>query len=35
LAFKPAEQQGTSDPFALLDEALEYVAKDPMGCFWH
>jgi hypothetical protein len=18
-----------------LDEALEYVAKDPIGCFWH
>lgn len=21
--------------FMALDEALDYIAKDPMGCFWH
>lgn len=30
------EQIGDFGPMVMpLDEALEYVAKDPMGCFWH
>ena len=30
------EQIGDFGPIVMpLDEALEYVAKDPMGCFWH
>ena len=29
------EQIGEFGPMVMpLDEALEYVAKDPMGCFW-
>lgn len=30
------EQIGDFEPIVMpLDQALEYVAKDPMGCFWH
>jgi hypothetical protein len=30
------DQIGDFGPMLMpLDEALEYVAKDPMGCFWH
>jgi hypothetical protein len=29
------DQIGDFGPMVMsLDEALEYVAKDPMGCFW-
>jgi hypothetical protein len=29
------EQIGDFGPFVMpLDEALEYIARDPMGCFW-
>jgi hypothetical protein len=29
------EQIGDFGPFVMpLDEALKYVARDPMGCFW-
>jgi len=29
------DQIGDFGPMLMsLDEALEYVAKDPMGCFW-
>jgi len=30
------DQIGDFGPMVMpLDEALDYVAKDPMGCFWH
>jgi hypothetical protein len=30
------DQIGDFGPMVMaLDEALEYVARDPMGCFWH
>jgi hypothetical protein len=30
------DQIGDFGPMVMpLAEALEYVAKDPMGCFWH
>lgn len=30
------DQIGDFGPMVMsLDEALEYVAKDPIGCFWH
>ena len=30
------DQIGDFGPFVMpLDEALEYIAEDPMGCFWH
>ena len=30
------DQIGDFGPMVMsLDKALEYVAKDPMGCFWH
>ena len=30
------EQIGDFGPMTMaLDEALEYIAKDPMGIFWH
>jgi hypothetical protein len=30
------DQIGDFGPMVMsLDKALEFVAKDPMGCFWH
>ncbi|MBM4069901.1 MAG: DUF3024 domain-containing protein [Planctomycetes bacterium] len=30
------DQIGDFGPMVMpLDEALDYVARDPMGCFWH
>ena len=30
------DQIGDFGPMLMpLDESLEYVAEDPMGCFWH
>ena len=30
------DQIGDFGPLVMpLDEALEYIAEDPMGCFWH
>ncbi len=30
------EQIGDFGPMVMsLEEALAYIAKDPMGCFWH
>ncbi len=30
------DQIGDFGPMVMsLDEALQYIAKDPMGCFWH
>ena len=30
------DQIGDFGPMVMpLDEALDYIAKDPMGCFWH
>jgi hypothetical protein len=30
------EQIGDFGPMVMsLDEALEYIANDPVGCFWH